>query len=103
MTLRHITRWFCARFRPSPAGLPPSHYFLCLVCNEVSRGRQTRCVETHTHKIVNLEIYHSLHHARIKTLLQHVRARDRTDVGLSALNTPLVLTHLERKPAASHE
>lgn len=63
--LRKFTRWFRPRLRPTPQGFPLARAYLCTVCQEVSNGRQSKCLLAHTYKIVHLASYLDLHTHRI--------------------------------------
>jgi len=72
--LRKFTRWFLPRLSRSPEGFPLARAYLCTICQEVSDGRQSKCQQAHTHKIVPLASYHALLNTRIQTLWNALQA-----------------------------
>ena len=59
-----------------PPPVPLHKAYLCLACEEVSDGRQTKCLNAHTHKVVALSMYLKLYRERIAHLLEQFKTRN---------------------------
>lgn len=68
--LRKLTRWLRHRIRPGSQGFPLARVYLCMVCQEISDGRQSKCLAAHTHKIVPLAAHLARQQHRISHLWQ---------------------------------
>jgi len=96
--LRKLIRWLRPRISPSPQGFPMARAYYCTICQEVSDGRQKKCMANHTHKIVPLASFHALLTSRIHTLWNALQAakKELKRGSVKTHNPTLYLTSRER-------